>query len=238
MDVPTTVSTALADRPVAGRTCLEAGAGTGNATAGLLDAGADRVYALTDDPSHARLVSDRFEGFRDRVAVVEADLRDIPLAEGSVGLITAHGLCNLLEPAALGAVAAELTRVAASGAHLLVNDYAPPPDDAAVRRLFGLENAAAVLASGRSSLTFYPASILRAVFSARGWTFDRELTLLEPVPWTPSHVEAHAEAVRSSAADLPAGLREALLAELEAVLAELEAESAGEMYGVAMRYPE
>lgn len=237
MDVPTTVSTALADRPVAGKTCLEAGAGTGNMTAGLLAAGADRIYAITDDPDHARFVNDRFEGSAaERPAVVRADLRTTPLADSSVELVTAHALCNLLEPAALEAVAAELTRVAAPGAHLLVDDYAPLPGDAPVRDLFAVENAAAVLAVGRPALTFYPSSVLRAVFSAHGWVFDRELTLLDPVPWTASHVAAHAEAVRSSAASLPEGLREALFAELEAVLEGLEGESIGEMYGLAMRY--
>lgn len=236
MDVPTTVSTALADRPVAGEVCLEAGAGTGNTTAGLLAAGADRVYAITDDPGHARLVADRFDESGDRVAVVEADLRATPLPGDSVELITAHGLCNLLEPAALDAVAGELTRVAAPGARLLIDDYAPLPDGAAVGRLFALENAAASLATGRPALTFYPPSILREVFVARGWTFDRKRTLLDPVPWTASHVAAHTDAVRSSAASLPQELREALLAELEGVLDELgeDGESAGEMYGLAM----
>ncbi|WP_114577361.1 class I SAM-dependent methyltransferase [Saliphagus sp. LR7] len=234
--VPTTVSTALADRPVAGTVCLEAGAGTGNTTAGLLAAGADRVYALTDDPEHARLVADRFADAGDRLASVEADLRECPLADDSVELITAHALCNLLEPVALEAVAAELTRVAAPGAHLLVDDYAPPPEDAAVGRLFAVENAAASLATGRPALTFYPSSVLRAAFSAHGWTVDRELTLLDPVPWTASHIEAHAEAVRSAAASLSPTSREALLAELEGVLDDIEPESVGEMYGLAMRY--
>lgn len=241
MEIPTTVSTALADRPVAGKTCLESGAGTGNTTAGLLAAGADRVYALTNDPEHARLVSERFDGthgVRDRVAVVEADLRETPLADDSVEVITAHGLCNLLDPAALERVAVELTRVVAPGAHLLVDDYAPLPEDAAVGRLFSLENAAATLAVGRPALTFYPSSVLRAVFSAHGWTFDRERVLLDPVPWTASHVAAHAEAVRSSSAALSPQSREALLAELEGVLAELDegGESVGEMYSLAMQY--
>lgn len=235
MDVPTTVSTALSDRPVAGKTCLEAGAGVGNTTAGLLAEGAERVYAVTDDPAHARLVADRFEA-DGRVATVEADLRETPLADGSVELITAHGLCNLLEPATLDAVAAELTRVAVPEAHLVLDDYAPLPEDAAVRRLFAVENAAAALAFGRSALTFYPSSVLRAVFSDRGWAFDRELTLLDPVPWTTGHIEAHAEAVRSAAAELSPESREVLLAELEEVLDGLDGESVGEMYSVAMRY--
>jgi len=42
VDVPSTVSAALEDRPVEGAVCLEAGAGVGNATAGLLARGASR----------------------------------------------------------------------------------------------------------------------------------------------------------------------------------------------------
>ncbi|MGA9402902.1 MAG: SAM-dependent methyltransferase, partial [Haladaptatus sp.] len=56
MDIPRTVRTALADRPVSGATCLEAGAGMGNTTAGLLADGASRVYAVTNDPEHATAV--------------------------------------------------------------------------------------------------------------------------------------------------------------------------------------
>jgi len=236
MNVPRTVETALADRPVAGAVCLEAGAGVGNTTAGLLADGAARVYAVTDDRDHARTVRSRV-GPPDRVAVLEADLRDVPLPDGSVEIVTAHGLCNVLAPAALGAVATELTRVAAPGAHLVVDDYDPLPDGA-VRNLFTVENAAAHLAGGDPALTFYPASVLRRLFAGYGWQFDRERTLLDPVPWTGSHVEAHAEVAREAAADLSDDLRESLVAEVDRVVAGLdEGESVGRMYSLAFRLP-
>ncbi|WP_276252892.1 class I SAM-dependent methyltransferase [Halomontanus rarus] len=238
MDVPTTVTTALEDQPIDGATCLEAGAGVGNATAGLLAAGAARVYAVTNDADHASTVRDRV-GRRapDRTAVVEADLRALPMAANSVDVITAHGLCNVLTPSALETVATELTRVAVPGCHLVVDDYEPPPADAAVRELFALENAVTELADGRPALTFYPATMLRRLFAGHGWTVDRERTLLDPVPWTRAHVEAHAEVVRSEAAELPDELRDPLLAELERLVAAIGKESIGEMYSIAMRFP-
>lgn len=236
MDVPKTVAAALEDRPVAGATCLEAGAGVGNTTAGLLASGAARVYAVTNDSDHARTVRGRIAADEaDRAAVVRADLRDVPIASGSIDLVTAHGLCNVLEPGALAAVAAELTRVAAPGCHLLVDDYEPLPDDAAIRDLFAVENAASELADRRSALTFYPASMIRRLFAGYGWAFDRERTLLQPVPWTESHVRAHAAVARSAAAELPDELATALTAEADRLEEAVGEESAGRMYSLAFR---
>ena len=53
MEIPQTVRDALADVPTDGATALEAGAGVGNGTAGLVEAGAETVYAVTDHPDHA-----------------------------------------------------------------------------------------------------------------------------------------------------------------------------------------
>ncbi|MBX0323923.1 methyltransferase domain-containing protein [Halomicroarcula sp. F13] len=232
--VPETVETALADRLVEGRVCLEAGAGVGNATAGLLAAGAERVYAVTDDPDHAATVRDRCDDATDRLVVVEADLRQTPLRPDSVDLVTAHGLCNLLDPAALAAVAAELSRVATAGCHLVVDDYEPLPESAAVRDLFAVENAASELATGRSALTFYPASLLRRLFTGHGWTFDRETTLLDPVPWTASHLSAHAGVVTDATEDLPPELGDPLERRAERLAEAIGEEFAGTMYSVAM----
>lgn len=238
MDVPTTVATALEDRPVTGQRCLEAGAGTGNTTAGLLEGGADRVYALTNDRGHAVETRERVDDdCGDRLAVLEADLRAIPLPDDAVDLVTAHGLCNVLTPVALEAVAAELTRVAAPDAHLVVDDYAPLPDSAAVRDLFAVENAAAELATGEPALTFYPPELLRDVFAGQGWTFDRERTLLEPVPWTERHVAAHAEAASSFAADCPAAAGEPLADRADRLATEIGSESVGRMYSLAFCLP-
>jgi SAM-dependent methyltransferase len=238
MDVPRTVAAALADRPVAGSVCLEAGAGVGNASAGLLAAGAERVYAVTDDRGDAETVRARVDDPRDRLVVLEADLRSIPLPAGSVELVTAHGLCNLLAPAALAAVVAEVTRVAAPGCHLVVDDYDPPPADAAVRDLFAVENAAAELATGEPALTFYPRAVLERVFAGAGWERARTRTLLDPVPWTASHLAAHADATRSLAAGLPEAVATALTAEADRLVDRIGAESAGTMYSIALRLSE
>ncbi|WP_254524009.1 class I SAM-dependent methyltransferase [Natrinema caseinilyticum] len=238
MDVPTTVTTALADRPVTGRVCLEAGAGVGNTTAGLLKAGASRVYAVTDDGEHANAVYERVDsGDADRTAVLKADLRRLPLAIDSVDLITAHGLFNVLPPPWLESVAAELTRVATPGCHLVIDDYEPLPDDAAVRELFALENAATELAEGRPALTFYPATVLRRLFVGYGWEFDRQRTLLDPVPWTTGHIEAHAEVAQTAASEVSGELGASLMTAAERLATEIGAESVGQMYSVALQLP-
>lgn len=239
MDVPLTVRTALADQPVSGAVCLEAGAGVGNATAGLLEAGASRVYAVTNDRDHATTVRERIAGdTTDRTAVLEADVRDVPLADNAVDLVTAHGLFNVLSPDSIGTVASELTRVAAPGCRLVIDDYEPLPEAAAVRDLFALENAAVELAHGGPALTFYPASVLRRLFVADGWEFDRERTLLEPVPWTASHLNAHAQEVRAAASTLPSELADYLTAEADRLVAAIGQESTGTMYSLALRLPD
>ncbi|MCO8243535.1 MULTISPECIES: class I SAM-dependent methyltransferase [unclassified Haladaptatus] len=254
MDIPRTVTTALADRPVSGATCLEAGAGMGNTTAGLLADGASRVYAVTNDPEHATAVRERFDGGEGgwtdsegegertdgesgRTAVLEADLRALPLETDSVEIITAHGLFNLIGPPSLEAVATELTRVADLGCHLVVDDYRPPPDDAAVRELFALENAVAELATGKPALTFYPEAVLERLFAGYGWEFDRKRILLDPVPWTASHIEAHATAALSLCSRLRPELGEPLAAEVKRVATAIGEESTGTMYSVALRLP-
>ena len=235
MDVPRTVTAALEDRPVDGRRCLEAGAGVGNTTAGLLDRGASRVYAVTDRREDAQTTRCRVDRGTDRLAVLEADLRSIPLPDDSVDLITAHGLCNVLDPSALSMVVAELTRVAVPGCHLVVDDYDPLPAEAAVRELFAVENAAANLATGRPALTFYPATVLRHQFEGRGWTSDRERTLMEPVPWTENHLGTHADTAVSFARDCPDDLGESLAERADGLATELGSESAGRMYSLALQ---
>ncbi|GGM41972.1 class I SAM-dependent methyltransferase [Haloarcula argentinensis] len=236
MDVPETVTAALADRQVEGQVCLEAGAGVGNTTAGLLAAGAERVYAVTDDADHAATVRERVgDGNADRLVVLEADLRATPLATDSVDFVTAHGLCNVLPPADLTPIAAELTRVAKPDGHLVVDDYAVPPADAAVNRLFALENTAARMVDGRPALTFYPPAMLAAVFVDYGWTVERKKTLLDPVPWTEAHLDAHAEVVRGYAARLPDSLGEPLTAMADDLVAAIGSERTGTMYSLAFR---
>ncbi|WP_079990754.1 class I SAM-dependent methyltransferase [Haloarcula sp. CBA1127] len=236
VDVPETVTAALADQQVEGQVCLEAGAGVGNTTAGLLAAGAKRVYAVTNDADHAATVRDRIgDGNADRLAVVEADLRETPLATDSVDFVTAHGLCNVLPPAELAPIAAELTRVAKPGSRLVVDDYAVPPADAAVNRLFALENAAARVVDGRPALTFYPPAVLAAVFAANSWTVERRKTLLDPVPWTEAHLDAHAKVVREYAAGLPDVVGGPLVAMADDVASAIGSERTGTMYSLAFR---
>jgi SAM-dependent methyltransferase len=242
MDVPETVRTALDDRPVEGSVCLEAGAGVGKTTAGLLEAGASRVYAVTNDRDHAETVRDRVvrdEGrvtdVSDRVTPIEADLCATPFPDDAVEVVTAHGLCNVVPTADLADIVAELTRIAAPGAHLVVDDYDPLPEGAPMRDLFAVENAAAELSGRSPALTFYPSELLRRLFAGYGWTFDRERTLLDPVPWTETHVAAHADVAREAAASLPANLREPLDEEIDWLEAEVGSDSAGRMYSLAFR---
>jgi len=237
MEVPDSVANALSDRHVAGTTCLEAGAGVGNATAGLLDAGAAHVYAVTDRADHADGVRERFLD-DDRVELIEADLREIPLPEDSVDVITAHALFNVLPTDAAAPIAAELTRVAAPDATLIVDDYDPMPPESPVRQLFAVENAAAELANARPALTFYPADGLRRLFGGHGWAHDRTRSILEPVPWTESHLTAHTAEVRGHAESVPDALGNALVTEAERLAKSTGSSDEGRMYSVAMALPE
>jgi SAM-dependent methyltransferase len=230
MAVPETVRTALADQPVAGRACLEAGSGVGNMTAALRAAGAADIYAITDDRSHARAVRDRIPS--ERVHVLRADLRSIPLPGDAVEFVTAHALFNVVPPSDADVIASALSCVASPGARLVVDDYTPVPD-AEIRELFAVENAAAELATGRPALTFYPAAHLRALFEAHGWTFERRRSLLDPVPWTESHVEAHLDVVYGHADALPDAVARALVDRAERLAADIGTARAGEMYSLA-----
>lgn len=236
MDVPETVQTALDDQLIDGRRCLEAGAGVGNMTGGLLAAGAGTVLAVTNDRDHAETVRGRVGGDK-RVRPVEADLRSIPLPDDTVDVITAHALYNVVPTTDLAAITAELTRVAAPGAQLIVDDYAPLPEDAAMADLFAVENAATELADGRPALTFYPAAVLRGVFERDGWEYERRKTLLDPVPWTQSHVESHTAVVRDAAARIEGAVGDRLAARADRIAAEIGSESAGEMYSLAFELP-
>lgn len=230
MAVPETVRTALAEQPVAGRTCLEAGAGVGNTTAGLREAGAAAVYAITDDRSHARAVSDRVPS--EHVEVLQADLRSIPLPDDAVEFVTAHALFNVVPPSDAAGIAAALSRVAGPDARLVVDDYTPLPD-AEIRELFAVENAVAELATGRPALTFYPAAQLRALFETRGWTVEHRQSLLDPVPWTEWHVEAHLDAVREYADVLPETVAGPLVDRAERLAADIGTDRAGKLYSLA-----
>jgi len=110
MTVPSTVATALDAMPVAGRVGLEAGAGAGNATAGLLVEDAQGIYAVTNDPAHAVRVQERFDD--DRLSVLLADLRNLAMTDRRASIVLAHGLFNVVPPADAAVIVAELDRVA------------------------------------------------------------------------------------------------------------------------------
>ncbi|MGB9987187.1 class I SAM-dependent methyltransferase [Salarchaeum japonicum] len=229
-DVPDTVTDALADVPVDGAVALEAGAGVGNGTAGLRNAGAAAVYAVTADRAHAASVRERIPA----AAVLQADLRSIPLPDDTVDVVFAHALFNVLTNAEATAIADELTRVAAPDAWLVVDDYAPVGRDEPIRRLFGVENALAELADGRPAYVFHPDTELRALFEARGWTHERTRDILEPVPWPRDLFDAHLDAARDTAASVPDHLADPLL-DRARELTERAPNSTGRMYSVAMR---
>ena len=235
MAVPNTIQRALADRSIEGRSCLEAGAGVGNATTGLLEAGAAAVYAITNEGSHARTVRDRI-GDDARASILLADLRSIPLPDDSVDVITAHALFNVVPADAATPIATELTRVVAPGGTLVIDDYAPIAEADPVRRLFAVENAAAELADGRPALTFYPADGLRRLFAGHGWHHDRTETILEPVPWTADLLEAHADVVREYATDLPSELADPLVSRADRLVDEIGSSEVGTMYSLALEY--
>jgi SAM-dependent methyltransferase len=235
-EVPATVEKALANVPVEGRRCLEAGAGAGNATAGLEENGASAVVAVTRDGEHASDVHERFEE-SPAVTPVQADLRSIPLPDDAVDVVTAHALFNVVAPPDVTAIVRELTRVAAPGAWLVVDDYAPLPPGP-VREMFALEDAAAALADARSAYTFYPEDHLRALFADAGWTHERTANLLDPVPWTPALLDAHADLVSEQAALLRDDVSTPLVERADAIRDRAgDGVETGRMYSLAMRLP-
>lgn len=244
MKTPDTVTTAIDDAPVDGSVCLEAGAGTGKMTAGLIQGGSRRVFAITNERDHAMMVRKRLgeadpeHDVDERVAVWEADLRKIPLPANSVDLITAHALFNVLPPKTIPTVISELNRVAEPGCRLIVDDYDPLSSNADVRDLFSVENSAAELSSGHPAQTFYPSAMLQKLFQGYGWIFERERTLLNPVPWTERYLEAHATATFKSTESLPDYLRNPLVAEAARLVDSIGEEEIGRMYSLMLRLPE
>ncbi|MFC7009675.1 class I SAM-dependent methyltransferase [Halalkalicoccus salilacus] len=237
MDIPRTVTAALEEQPVAGATCLEAGAGGGNMTSGLLAAGATHVYSVTNRDDHAKSVTERVgTAARDRIAVLKADLRTLPIESNSIEVIAAHGLFNVLVPASLPVVIEELTRVAAADCLLILDDYEPLPSDASIRELFAIENALTELADGHAALTFYPAVVLQALFAEYGWKFDHKHLLLDPVPWTENHISAHARAARTAAMKLSDPLKKILLTEIKRIVEAVDDEATGKMYSMTLSF--
>ena len=113
--------------PVAGRTVLDVGAGTGAASLALGAAGA-RVVAL--DLAPAMLRAHRQAGAA-RVGAVAAEATALPIAAGSVeGLVAAFSFNHLPVPAA---GFREAVRVGVPGAPVLVAAYAEDDDHPAKR---------------------------------------------------------------------------------------------------------
>lgn len=236
-DIPDTLTEALAGVRTAGRPSLEAGAGAGNATAALRAGDACPVYAVTDDREHATGVRERFPG-DECVHTLQADLRSIPLPDDAVEVVTAHALFNVVPTTDAGAIVEELTRVTVPGGTVVVDDYGPIPDRE-TRALFGAANAVAELAESAPTYTFYPASHLRRLFEGTGWTHVETRTLLEPVPWTPALLDAHAEIASERTAEVPDPLASALRDHIERLRAAVgERSDTGRMYSVRLDLPE
>jgi SAM-dependent methyltransferase len=236
-DIPDTVTEAVAGVRTASRPALEAGAGAGNATAALRAGDARPVCAVTDDREHATGIRERFPD-DECVQALQADLRAIPLPEDAVEVVTAHALFNVVPTTDAGAIVEELTRVTAPGGTVVVDDYGPIPDRE-TRALFGAGNAVAELVERAPTYTFYPASHLRRLFEAEGWTHVETTTLLDPVPWTTDLLDAHAEIASERTEAVPDPLATALRDHIEHLRAALgERSDTGRMYSVRLDLPE
>jgi ubiquinone/menaquinone biosynthesis C-methylase UbiE len=110
---------ALGRRPL--RVAVDLGCGQGRLS-GLLARRADRVVAL--DACLPMLLAAR-RGILENISPVRADLRQIPLRDGSVDLVlTANVLIHLVEDADLDKTAAEIARVLAPGGRTLLLEHA------------------------------------------------------------------------------------------------------------------
>jgi SAM-dependent methyltransferase len=231
------VADALTEVRTAGRPALEAGAGAGDATAALREGDARPVYAVTNDHGHAAGVRDRFADDTE-VHTLAADLQAIPLPDDTVEVVTAHALFNLVPTTDAGQIVAELTRVTAPGGTVVVDDYGPVPDEE-TRALFGAGNTVAELVDGQPTYTFYPATHLRSLFEAAGWSHIETTTLLDPVPWTADLLDAHAEIASGRAGSLPDPLASALRDHIERVRRRAgEHSDTGRMYSVRLVLPD
>jgi len=124
---------ATCPHPLAGRTVLDAGAGTGAAGAALCGAGA-RTLAV--DLSHAMLA---WQAAR-RPPCAVADVRALPLRSGSVDdCVAAFVLNHLTDP---GAGFAELTRVTRPGGAVLAAVFGTDSSSAARDRIDAAASAA------------------------------------------------------------------------------------------------
>jgi SAM-dependent methyltransferase len=120
---------ALCPHPLEGRTVLDAGAGTGVASAALVALGA---HPLATDLSFDMLAWDA----RARPPCAVADLRFLPLADASVDdAVAAFVLNHLLDPAA---GLAELRRVTRPGGAILADVYSNASQSDARDRIDGV----------------------------------------------------------------------------------------------------
>ena len=244
--IPTSIQLAMEGIDVEGLVCLEAGTGAGNMTCYLVARGARLVYSLSDNQEHLDYARERLSGDdAKRVEFIRGDLRKLDfLSGGTIDVVTAHMLINVLPSVDLFSVLGELSRVAKQGALLVVNDYNPLSSHRGrrshlVERLLRIENAVCCLVEGEPALVWYPSHYVAELLRLRDWEVESVTLLYDKTPWHKELLRGHVDGVREASLGIEdEGVREGLLRQTLGVfdqVADAEVIYAGSIYSIKAR---
>lgn len=245
-DIPTSIQVAMEGIDVEDLVCLEAGTGAGNMTCYLVARGARLVYSLSDNQEHLDYARERLSGDdAKRVEFIRGDLRKLDfLSGGTIDVVTAHMLINVLPSVDLFSVLGELSRVAKQGALLVVNDYNPLSSHRGrrshlVERLFRIENAVYYLVEGEPALVWYPSQYVAELLRLLDWEVESVTLLYDKTPWEKELLQEHIDDMKAWSARIDdEEAREGLLQQAVGILDQVgdaEVIYAGSIYSIKAR---